>query len=85
MKNIKNILRQEISEITQIFQKIENQEIDKNFIKLCEESIEAIKKRKKLFFGNGGSAADAQHLATKLTSKYKKIYLCRKPNNPMIE
>jgi len=50
MKNIKNILRQEISEITQIFQKIENQEIDKNFIKLCEESIEAIKKRKKLFF-----------------------------------
>jgi D-sedoheptulose 7-phosphate isomerase len=74
MKNIKNILRKEISEIIQIFQKIKNREIDKNFVKLCVESVEAIKKKKKIiFFGNGGSAADAQHLATELTSKYKKI------------
>lgn len=27
--------------------------------------------KKLLFFGNGGSAADAQHLATELTSRYK--------------
>jgi len=27
--------------------------------------------RKLLFFGNGGSAADAQHLATELTARYK--------------
>src|SRR6185369_9822212 len=27
---------------------------------------------KLLFFGNGGSAADAQHLATELTIRYKK-------------
>jgi D-sedoheptulose 7-phosphate isomerase len=74
MNNIKDILRKEISEIIHIFKKIENQEIDKNFVKLCEVSITAIKKKKKIiFFGNGGSAADAQHLATELTSKYKKI------------
>jgi D-sedoheptulose 7-phosphate isomerase len=74
MNNIKDILRKEISEIIHIFKKIENQEIDKNFVKLCLVSITAIKKKKKIiFFGNGGSAADAQHLATELTSKYKKI------------
>jgi D-sedoheptulose 7-phosphate isomerase len=74
MNKIKNILRKEISEIIDIFQIIKNREIDKNFIKLCTVSITAIKKKNKIiFFGNGGSAADAQHLATELTSKYKKI------------
>jgi D-sedoheptulose 7-phosphate isomerase len=74
MNKIKNILRKEISEIIDIFQTIKNREIDKNFIKLCKVSITAIKKKNKIiFFGNGGSAADAQHLATELTSKYKKI------------
>jgi D-sedoheptulose 7-phosphate isomerase len=74
MNKIKNILRKEISEIIDIFQTIKNREIDKNFIKLCTVSITAIKKKNKIiFFGNGGSAADAQHLATELTSKYKKI------------
>ena len=46
---------------------------DNNFIKLCYKSIKAIKSKKKIFFfGNGGSAADAQHLATELTVRFKK-------------
>jgi D-sedoheptulose 7-phosphate isomerase len=74
MNTIKNTLKEELNQIIYIFQKIENQEIDKNFTKLCKDSIKAIKRGKKIiFFGNGGSAADAQHLATELTSKYKKI------------
>ncbi len=45
----------------------------KNFDLLCKESIKAIKNGKKIFFyGNGGSAADSQHLATELVVKYKK-------------
>ncbi len=35
----------------------------------CTESIRA--GGKLMFFGNGGSAADAQHLATELTARYK--------------
>jgi len=35
----------------------------------CTESIQA--GGKLMFFGNGGSAADAQHLATELTVRYK--------------
>jgi D-sedoheptulose 7-phosphate isomerase len=36
----------------------------------CAKSIHA--GGKLMFFGNGGSAADAQHLATELTVRYKK-------------
>lgn len=39
-------------------------------VDLCVHSIE--KGGKILFFGNGGSAADAQHLATELTVRYSE-------------
>jgi D-sedoheptulose 7-phosphate isomerase len=46
---------------------------DRNFETLCKKSISAINNNHKIiFFGNGGSAADAQHLATELTCKFKK-------------
>ena len=41
--------------------------------KACRLCVETIKNGKKiLFFGNGGSAADAQHLAAELSGRYKK-------------
>ena len=43
------------------------------FISMVEECAKRIKSGGKLiFFGNGGSAADAQHLATELTVKFYK-------------
>ena len=43
------------------------------FEKIVEACVHAIKAGRKIFFfGNGGSAADAQHLATELTIRYKK-------------
>lgn len=39
-------------------------------VQACAKSIRA--GGKLMFFGNGGSAADAQHLATELTIRYKK-------------
>jgi len=50
MNIIKNTLKEEVKQIINIFKRIENQEIDKNFVKLCLVSITAIKKKKKLFF-----------------------------------
>ena len=45
----------------------------KIFKKLCQDCLKSIKKKNKIiFFGNGGSAADAQHLSTELTVRYKK-------------
>ena len=49
------------------------QSIEPQFIELvecCKNSIEA--GGKLIFFGNGGSAADAQHLSTELTVKFSK-------------
>jgi D-sedoheptulose 7-phosphate isomerase len=43
------------------------------FAKLVQSCAKSIRGGGKLmFFGNGGSAADAQHLATELTVRYKK-------------
>ena len=44
----------------------------KVFSNLCDEALKAVKRNKILFCGNGGSAADAQHLAAELVVKYKK-------------
>ena len=41
-----------------------------NIIKICLKSLK--RKKKILFFGNGGSASDAQHLATELTVRFSK-------------
>lgn len=43
-----------------------------DFIRLVQVSTEALTRGNKLvFFGNGGSAADAQHLAAELVVRYK--------------
>jgi D-sedoheptulose 7-phosphate isomerase len=42
------------------------------FLRLCDLSIAALRRGGKLmFFGNGGSAADAQHLAAELVVRYQ--------------
>ncbi len=59
-----------IKNIVQLFKNIT---FDKNFEHLCKKSIGAINNNRKIIFlGNGGSASDAQHLATELTCKFKK-------------
>jgi D-sedoheptulose 7-phosphate isomerase len=42
------------------------------FVRLCDICTEAVERGNKIaFFGNGGSAGDAQHLATELVCRYK--------------
>lgn len=49
------------------------QQLQGPFEKLLNAATECIEKGGKIFFfGNGGSASDAQHLATELTARYKK-------------
>lgn len=46
--------------------------LERPFLALVELCVNQIRDGNKLlFFGNGGSAADAQHLATELTVRYK--------------
>ena len=71
-KNIKNLLNNQKNELTNILNVFLLQK-NKNFNELCFKSIKAIKNKKKIiFFGNGGSASDAQHLATELTVRFNK-------------
>ncbi len=52
---------------------LRNKETYKKFNYLCEISLKSLESGGKIiFFGNGGSAADSQHLATELTVRFKK-------------
>ena len=47
--------------------------MEENFVKLVDICLESVKNGNKIiFFGNGGSASDAQHLSTELTVRYSK-------------
>lgn len=71
---MKNYIKNYISDSYSIKEKILNQE---SFIELIAQAASIIKlaydsQKKVLIAGNGGSAADAQHLATELVSKFMK-------------
>lgn len=62
----------EMNEHQAVAQKVQEQMFE-DFYKLCQVCLTAIQKGNKImFFGNGGSAADSQHLATELTVRYKE-------------
>ena len=68
----KNLLFSEIERIENTLSNIKKKYI-KNFDRLCFESLKTVKtKNKIIFYGNGGSASDAQHLAAELVVRYKK-------------
>jgi len=72
MKNFKKKIILEKKLLTDCLDNLCSSKLD-YFEDLCNDSVKAIKNKKKIIlFGNGGSAADAQHLATELTVKYKK-------------
>ena len=69
---LEKLLTKEINLILNNFELLKIED-NKNFKKLCYDSISSLKKGNKIiFFGNGGSASDAQHLATEITVRYKK-------------
>ena len=72
MKNTySTILKKEINLTIDVLHQI-NADQFFNFEKICLYCINSIKKNNKIiFFGNGGSAADAQHLASELIGRYK--------------
>lgn len=72
MKNLISIFNSEKSGIIELIENIQIKNYQK-YIQLCDQCLKTINNKKKIiFFGNGGSAADAQHLATELTVRYKK-------------
>ena len=65
-------ISKEIDVIINNFQNLKKSETE--IQKIAEACIKSIKSGGKIMFcGNGGSAADAQHIAAELVVKYKKI------------
>ena len=73
MKNkLKNFFQSQITEHELIVKKTKLK-LEENFFNVVEICFRAVKEGKKIiFFGNGGSAADAQHLSTELTVRFSK-------------
>ncbi|MCX9014277.1 MAG: D-sedoheptulose 7-phosphate isomerase [Candidatus Methanoperedens sp.] len=70
MKSKKNIISDYIERSIQTKKTLSISQTD-GIVQIAEEIINAYRKGKKvLWFGNGGSAADAQHLACELVSKF---------------
>ena len=71
MKNTKNIIEQEfLAHLETIKKVIEVSQED--LAKASQLAVDTLKAGNKiLLFGNGGSAADAQHIAAELTGRYK--------------
>jgi len=71
-KLYRNFFHSQISEHELIIKKLKKNNED-DFIRVLDIWYRAIKKNKKIiFFGNGGSASDAQHLSTELTVRFSK-------------
>ena len=70
--NMKKFFDSQFKEHIDVANKTKDEVYD-SFKKAVNICVKAIKNKKKiLFFGNGGSAADAQHLATELTVRFSK-------------
>ena len=64
-------VKKEFKSHLEIIQNVLNN-IEPDIEKASQMAIEALKNKKKIIlFGNGGSAADAQHIAAELTGRYK--------------
>ena len=69
---IKNFYHRQLEEHELVLKKTKSN-LEEDLTKLVEICVGSIKKKKKIiFFGNGGSASDAQHLAAELTVRFSK-------------
>ena len=72
MKELESFFENQINEHQRIVEKSRNLLLSSfvNTVAICSDSLKD--KKKLLFFGNGGSAADAQHLSTELSVRFSK-------------
>ena len=71
-KNLEKFYKDQFKEHILIAQRTEER-IYQSFENVVQICVRAIKKNKKIIiFGNGGSASDAQHIATELTVRFSR-------------
>ncbi len=69
---LKKFFQSQVKEHIQVINRTKTT-VEQNFLNILEMCYQSINDGNKLiFFGNGGSAADAQHLSTELTVRFSK-------------
>lgn len=77
MTELEDLVRQRVQESLRVKERLLQRDQVKVIAEIAKVLVEAYRKGKKvILFGNGGSAADAQHIAAELGGKY---YLDRDP------
>ena len=71
-KDLENFFNSQFDEHNRVASNCQKK-LQSSFLKKIKICLKSLKRKKKiLFFGNGGSASDAQHLATELTVRFSK-------------
>ena len=71
-KDLENFFNRQFDEHNRVASNCQKK-LQSSFLKIIKICLKSLKRKKKiLFFGNGGSASDAQHLATELTVRFSK-------------
>ena len=72
MRELESFFEKQINEHQLVVEKTRKLLMDSflNTVKICSDSLRNNKKL--LFFGNGGSASDAQHLSTELSVRFSQ-------------
>jgi len=71
--NFEKIIQENIKENVSNLKKLSEIKYQKQILKIVKLCISTLKNKKKIMFcGNGGSAADSQHLCAELVSKFLK-------------
>ena len=71
-KDLENFFNRQFDEHNKVANDCQKK-LQSSFLNVTKICISSLKRKKKiLFFGNGGSASDAQHLATELTVRFSK-------------
>ncbi len=71
-KDLENFFNSQFDEHNRVASNCQKK-LQSSFLKIIKICLKSLKRKKKiLFFGNGGSASDAQHLATELTVRFSK-------------
>ena len=71
-KDLENFFNRQFDEHNRVASNCQKK-LQSPFLKILKICLKSLKRKKKiLFFGNGGSASDAQHLATELTVRFSK-------------
>ena len=71
---MKKVIKKTLKDVVASFENLNSSAMEEAIYKSYNIMVNSLRNKKKIIFcGNGGSAADSQHIAAELVGKYLKI------------